>query len=639
MKKNSYFLVGLLLLSGAHPLFVAPAFSQNGVPGACHTAPDKNVSVLNGSGTLGMSYSQTGCGLNYVQASQLIETRSVAAGFNTNGTGLPTTLSIGGIPGGHTILQAFVWYTVSYKTGPQITSVVINNTTVAATNIGQHGQKCWSEMGSVVYRADVTAQVNGNGNYTVDITGLGDKNWEVDGVTLMIIYKDNSANYEGTLIVWDGMNTCSAGGCTLTQTMTMSPACANSTAGNAFLIVSDMQTASINPPQHASTLNGTLINNLSNDFYNFDVANTNVTAGQNSASFGTAAIYGSDCFGWSVMGLYYQTTSCATCIPCAMTLNISPTPATCSTPGSATASASGASAPYTFSWSNGSTGTAVSNLAAGTYSLSVTDASGCMASQAFSILSSDPVITFSSSAVKCFGGNNGSATALPAGGNPPYAYAWSTNPVETNATATGLSAGNYAVTVTDANGWCTSTNTVSISQPTAILPGNSITPPSSCIASDGAITTGTTGGTPPYTYAWSNGSSASLITGLAVGSYTLTVTDGKGCKVTTIDSVSCMTGINTNTTEDIILYPNPTQGLITLSFNGRPSEISITDVLGRTIFHLSKPTQPVSADISSAPSGIYFLQVRTENGIAVKKDRKRVALPLFSYFSSLNIEY
>ena len=98
---------------GAVLLNYTGLLAQGGVPGACNTPKDKSISVLNGNGTLGLTYSNEKCGLNYVQASVLTETRSVGSGFNANGTGLPTTLYIGSIPASNTILQAYVWYTVS----------------------------------------------------------------------------------------------------------------------------------------------------------------------------------------------------------------------------------------------------------------------------------------------------------------------------------------------------------------------------------------------------------------------------------------------------------------------------------------------------------------------------------------------
>lgn len=532
-------------------LIFTGAFAQ-GTPGACGGGcKGGSIDPMNGNGTLGQTYKNSDCGLNYVQASQLTQTRS-QPNFNTNGTGLPTTLSITGIPACPTILRAYVWYTVSYQTTlPASSSVVINSTGVPAIKIGQHGQKCWGEAGTVVFRADVTANITapGNGNYTIDITGLTNKNWQVDGVTLMIIYKDNSATYRGSMVLWDGANTCSTGGCTINQTMTGIAACGASTTAQAFLIVSDMQTASINPPQHNSTLNGATAP-YPNDFYNFDVVNTTVTSGQASANYGTAANNGSDCFCWSLMGLYYQTTSCTTCVPAAVSVTVVPTPASCAANnGSAIATASGAPPPYSYSWSTGETAAMISNLAPGTYSVSVTDGTGCTSTQTFAITSSTgPSVTFTATPSLCSGGSSGTASANPTGGTPPYVFGWVTTPVQTTPTASGLAAGTYSVLVADASG-CSATYTVDVTEPTALTATTSVVDATCFGSADGSATAGASGGTGPYTYSWSpSGQIAPTATGLLAGNYAVTATDANGCTFTatcTINQSVSLTSIAT----------------------------------------------------------------------------------------------
>jgi subtilisin-like proprotein convertase family protein len=130
--------------------------------------------------------------------------------------------------------------------------------------------------------------------------------------------------------------------------------------------------------------------------------------------------------------------------------------------GSATASPSNGTAPYTFVWSNGQTGQTASSLAAGSYTVTVTDVQGCQAVQ--SVIITEPTVlagTTTSTDESTSGASDGTATANPSGGTPPYAYSWSNG--QTSQTATGLAAGVYTVTVTDANG-CTSvlTSTVNL---------------------------------------------------------------------------------------------------------------------------------------------------------------------------------
>ncbi|MFM7728243.1 MAG: SprB repeat-containing protein, partial [Flavobacteriales bacterium] len=156
--------------------------------------------------------------------------------------------------------------------------------------------------------------------------------------------------------------------------------------------------------------------------------------------------------------------------PVAMALTMSSTDATCgSLNGSATVAVSGGAGGYSYSWtSSGSTSSTANNLAGGAYTVTVTDANGCT-STAIATVSNigGPTITASVLAnVSCNGGSNGSATVSIPNGTPPYNYSWAPSG-GTSAIATGLPAGSFSVTVTDANG-CISSDNVTISQPTTL---------------------------------------------------------------------------------------------------------------------------------------------------------------------------
>ncbi len=129
----------------------------------------------------------------------------------------------------------------------------------------------------------------------------------------------------------------------------------------------------------------------------------------------------------------------------------------------------------------------------------------------------------------CFGDNNGSAIANV---NPPIAapffYSWNTTPVQTTQTATGLKAGSYIVTVNALNS-CTTTATAIITEPAALAHTVNIIQPG-CGFATGTATITESGGTAPYTYAWSpSGGNGPTASGLAPGNYTVTVTDSKAC--------------------------------------------------------------------------------------------------------------
>ncbi|MCB9184823.1 MAG: choice-of-anchor L domain-containing protein [Flavobacteriales bacterium] len=209
------------------------------------------------------------------------------------------------------------------------------------------------------------------------------------------------------------------------------------------------------------------------------------------------------------------------------------------TTGSATVSAAGGTAPYGFSWNTTppqSSATA-SALPAGTWTCTITDANGCATTRNVVIAQPASALGGSISAqtnVSCFGGANGSATVSAAGGTTPYSYAWNTSPVQTGATATGLTAGSYACTITDANG-CATSSSVSIGQPAAALNASIASQVNvSCFGlATGSAAINVSGGTAPYTYNWNTTpvQTAAAAANLTAGTWTCTVTDANGCTV------------------------------------------------------------------------------------------------------------
>jgi hypothetical protein len=156
-------------------------------------------------------------------------------------------------------------------------------------------------------------------------------------------------------------------------------------------------------------------------------------------------------------------------------------------------------------------------------------------------------VSITTTNVTCNSACNGSATATPAGGTPPYTYSWAPA-MMTTATATGLCAGTYTVTVTDSNAG-TATQTCVITQPTMISTG--IVPPPSTICSGSTVTINANpiGGTPPYACNWSPMTYVTSIMGCSMTcqpltgiTYTLTVTDANGCVANNIVTLNVTNG-------------------------------------------------------------------------------------------------
>ncbi|HRK81583.1 MAG TPA: SdrD B-like domain-containing protein [Saprospiraceae bacterium] len=216
--------------------------------------------------------------------------------------------------------------------------------------------------------------------------------------------------------------------------------------------------------------------------------------------------------------------------------------------GSATATATGGTPPYSFLWNNGQTTPAISNLAPGIYNVTVTDLNGCDDIAGVQI-TQPPLLAVTITQVQgtCQGASNGVLMAIASGGTGAYTFLWSGG--GTGATRSNLAAGTHTVTVTDANG-CTATATATI---TAFPnPTCSISLVSDVIfGNDGALTVSATGGTAPYSFLWSNGATTQTITGLNGGVYSATVTDANGCTSTCSFNLIARSGLGDFVWEDI----------------------------------------------------------------------------------------
>lgn len=253
------------------------------------------------------------------------------------------------------------------------------------------------------------------------------------------------------------------------------------------------------------------------------------------------------------------------------------------TNGSATVSASGGTLPYTYLWNNGQTGLSITGIVSGNYIINTTDSMGCVTTASVSI--TQPAMALSSttsqSNVSCFGGSSGSALVITSGGTPPYTYLW--NNGQTNASATGLIAGNYSATITDSKGCSTTTSSVSITQPAAALTSGTSQTNVSCFGgSNGTATVVATGGTPSYTYAWSNGQTAATATGLIAGNYIVTTTDTNGCVISTNLSV-LEPAILSVTAAQTNICTGTSNGMATVSVSGGTSPFSYLWSDGQTL--------------------------------------------------------
>jgi hypothetical protein len=190
-------------------------------------------------------------------------------------------------------------------------------------------------------------------------------------------------------------------------------------------------------------------------------------------------------------------------------------------------SISGGSPPYQYAWlETGGSASSASGLCPGIYHLTVTDRLGCTLIDSFEVDTAKGLsLTFASFAASCFGQCDGEAAVSASGGKAPYQYLWSSGSLASN--ATGLCAGSYTVTVTDANG-CQLNGSTIVGEPTAIQ-ASFATTPAQCGFNDGKVKVTTSGGAGEYTYLWFNGTTKDSLTGLTAGVYSLEITDTNGC--------------------------------------------------------------------------------------------------------------
>ncbi len=251
------------------------------------------------------------------------------------------------------------------------------------------------------------------------------------------------------------------------------------------------------------------ISNLSHNF--------TVTIQDNNCPFNGSQIYS---FSIIVTGITISTTS---------------TDANCgASNGTATVQIIYGIGPYIYQWLPNVGNKGFQNgLQAGTYTINVTSAVGCIATSTTSIGSGSAPgnVLMSSSNVSCFAGSDGTATANANGGTQPYSYLWSNG--ETTATATNLQSGTYNVMVTTANG-CTTTASVAIAEPATAMSFSASQINLLCNGqNNGSASIVISGGTAPFTYAWNTTpvETSATINNLNAGNYSVIVTDKKGCSV------------------------------------------------------------------------------------------------------------
>ncbi len=259
--------------------------------------------------------------------------------------------------------------------------------------------------------------------------------------------------------------------------------------------------------------------------------------------------------------------------------------------------------PFDFVWADGPTGPTRNGLIAGLYSVEITDANNCMFTENITIVQPNPImggVQVNNETV--IGANDGTAEIFVTGGIPDYTYIWSTN--DSTQMITGLGAGIYQVTVIDANG-CQEIFEGQVEQGgvnCSLLEVSFETSSTTCVGNqDGTVIAFGSGGTEPYSYLWNTDDDTQLITGLAAGSYTVTVSDAEECSV--------MQTVEVGSAPELLLEVIGIDGSC-----GSPASVSASATGGTPLYTYQWDNGGIGSTLNNLNPGVYTVTVTDQNG-------------------------
>lgn len=284
--------------------------------------------------------------------------------------------------------------------------------------------------------------------------------------------------------------------------------------------------------------------------------------------------------------------------------------------GSISLNVSGGVGNYIYVWSNGAASKDLNNVAAGNYEVTVSDAGGCSASKSFSI--SEPSMISVSASIKdmeCTGsGNDGEIILSVSGGAPSYSFVW--NDGATSKDRTGLSAGVYAVSITDSKA-CSISSSFELLPVSDLQVSTQIVAPSCNGGNNGSASVSVSGGNGNYSFAWSNNISLSAsANNLSAGVYSVTIADNKGCSTVEHFSISEPDAIQLLITESNNRCYGESDGAATIVASGGAAPYLFSVELQNN----STPLNRVTGNYTELAAGNYIVIVSDKDNCTVSSN-------------------
>jgi hypothetical protein len=452
-----------------------------------------------------------------------------------------------------------------------------------------------------------------NGNATINASGTSTGNytyfWGTNGSTTQTATNLAPGNY--AVIVGDGQN-CST---TVNVTITSSTTAASLT------------TSSVTPTTGCNTTDGTAtanpVNGASPYTYLWSTGATTQSITAGSGPYTVTVTTADGCTSTRTL-----TITSGGVLPNLTTSTTTSTTGCNATDGTATAIATTGVPPFTYFWSNGATTQSIT-AGFGTYTVTVTTANACTSTRTLVIAQGAiPNTTSTVTPGACFGQNGTINLNYPGSGIP--SFQWFTGAVPSSSgqiagqatSSLTSSPATYSCIISDSNG-CIDTVTAQITQPPLLTVTVATTPAN---PGTGTAIANANGGTPPYTYLWSNESNNDTIVDLAAGSYSVTITDLNGCSVTS--PTVTVTSIKEKAKEalKVAIYPNPSKDFVTLELVSEKTsniQLRVFSINGQEVFsdvlHQNAGKNIYTIDLNNFSKGVYYIQLTNEKSSITKK--------------------